>query len=543
MPNGTPTPWSYFFIRLLFKFVLKIFYGTIVVENAHVIPPRGKPCIVCANHSNSLTDALLLVTAIPSKRRNLLRLTAKSTQFGRKTFTSWLIESAGTVPLKRRQDFPNGDADNSAVMQHLIEALECGDAVCLFPEGMSRYHPTIAPLKTGVARLVSDVLSRNRDKPDFEVFVQTCSITYMHRQHFRSDVLVTFHEPLRFTPKDNPELLAPVNYNEVRALTASMHQQISLGTLDAPSWRMIRNAKLAACMYAPLGTTMSLGDYVRVVRTFQEAFKLAERPISENQSGSECEVVIKEHGNAEGAQREDEKIRQLGDDLKAYQDQLVQHGIKDDRIRRPLPTHIILYRICVRLAWAAFLFTISLPGLLLWLPVFLTTFVAVSRFKRTGPIWDTWDEIAQYKLIYGLMSGLCVWGGATLLTLPIAPLTAPLVPVAMWISLRWLEDAVAACRAFAVLTTLLRMGPQRIAALHAMRERLHTRVMELAVHTLGLPPDPETYFERTGGKEKGRVRGRWASKAKYFSVRRRRKRDWNETLRLYDQVDYPEDEY
>lgn len=65
MPNGTPTPWSYFFIRsvfvfsvsailrgcrLLFKFVLKIFYGTIVVENAHVIPPRGKPwyVVVCA---------------------------------------------------------------------------------------------------------------------------------------------------------------------------------------------------------------------------------------------------------------------------------------------------------------------------------------------------------------------------------------------------------------------------------------------------------------------------------------------------------------
>jgi hypothetical protein len=24
-----------------------------------------------------------------------------------------------------------------------------GDAICLFPEGMSRYHPTIAPLKTG----------------------------------------------------------------------------------------------------------------------------------------------------------------------------------------------------------------------------------------------------------------------------------------------------------------------------------------------------------------------------------------------------------
>ena len=75
------------------------------------------------------------------------------------------------------------------------------------------------------------------------------------------------------------------------------------------------------------------------------------------------------------------------------------------------------------------------------------------------------------------------------------------------------------------------------------REDLHRRVMELAVGTLGLPDEPERYFAESGGREKGRVQGRWASKAKYSSVRRRRKRDWNETLRLYDQVDYPEDEY
>ena len=149
------------------------------------------------------------------QRRNLLRLTAKSTQFGKKTFTSWLIESAGTLPLQRRKDFPDGHVDNSEVMLKLLEvgltdayefqrsisvqALEHGDAVCLFPEGMSRYHPTIAPLKTGgkrliilyrhlsptdqtvnpVARLVSDVLSRNRHNANFEVSVLTCSITYM----------------------------------------------------------------------------------------------------------------------------------------------------------------------------------------------------------------------------------------------------------------------------------------------------------------------------------------------------------------------------
>jgi len=30
-------------ISLLFRFVLKIFYGSIVVENAHLVPENGRP--------------------------------------------------------------------------------------------------------------------------------------------------------------------------------------------------------------------------------------------------------------------------------------------------------------------------------------------------------------------------------------------------------------------------------------------------------------------------------------------------------------------
>ncbi|KAF8894078.1 hypothetical protein BD779DRAFT_1435241 [Infundibulicybe gibba] len=524
MATGTPTPWSYTLIRYLFKFVLKIFYGTIVVENAHLIPQTGRSCIVCANHSNSLTDALLLVTSMPSERRNMLRLTAKATQFGHRTFTSWLIESAGTIPIKRRMDSADGSVDNSEAMLKLMEALELGDAVCLFPEGMSRYHPTIAPLKTGVARLVSDVLSRNRDDPTFEISVLTCSITYMHRQHFRSDVLVTFHEPMIFRPSDNPELLTPVNYDEIKSLTSQLYQKISMGTIDSPSWDLIRTARLAGRLYAPFGTRMTLGDHVRVLRTFLEAFKITELPI--NESGSKA--LPKEH-------------TQLRFDLKAYQDQLAQCGIKDDRIRRPLPRRIIFPRLLIRLTWSIFLFAISLPGLSLWVPIFLTTFYAVHNFKKTGPIFDTWDEIAQYKLIYGLMSGLCVWCAAVIFTFPYASITFFLIPAMMWITLRWLEDAVSAFRAFTALLRLLRVGKPMLKTMYERRKDLYGRIMNLAVE-IGLPENPESHFAETGGWEKGRVRGTWDSRARYFSIKRRRKRDWNETLRLYDKVDYPEDE-
>ena len=55
-----------------------------------------------------------------------------------------------------------------------------------------------------------------------------------------------------------------------------LHDKISSGTFDAPSWDYIRTAKLAARIYAPLGTMMSLGDYVRISRSFLEAFKAPE---------------------------------------------------------------------------------------------------------------------------------------------------------------------------------------------------------------------------------------------------------------------------
>lgn len=135
-----------------------------------------------------------------------------------------------------------------------------------------------------------------------------------------------------------------------------------------------------------------------------------------------------------------------------------------------------------------------------------------------------------------------MWFGAAVLTFPFTVVTFLLVPALMWMTLRWLEDAVAAFRAFTALVRLLLVGKSTLRNMHARREDLHTRVMRLAVQTLGLPEDPEAYFARHGGKEKGRVRGNWESGSRYFSIKRRRKRDWNETLRLYDVVDYPKEE-
>ncbi|KAI0283719.1 hypothetical protein BGY98DRAFT_1093805 [Russula aff. rugulosa BPL654] len=511
---------------------IKIFYANIVVDGVENIPQTGRPCIICVNHSNALMDATILFTSIPLQKRNRLHFTAKSTLFGKKTFTSWLIEACGATPLQRRKDLAEGMANNDASMSQLTQTLEEGGAMCIFPEGVSRYHPSISPLKTGVARIVSAVLTRNRDNADFEISILTCSITYMHRKHFRSDVLVTFHPPFNFRPKNNPELLEPVNFDNIRLVTAQMHRQIATGTFDSPSWDFIRTAKMATSIYAPLGTAMSLGDYVRVTRTFLESFKEAHLPGSAPSRDLARQKV--------SGQLKDEDIVKLTEDLQAYQSELYQLRIRDDRIRRPLTRPMILYRMMLRFSWASILFFISLGGLALWLPVAITTFYAVHNLKKTGPAWDTWDDIARTKFHYGFGSGLCVYAAAIAFTLPYFPTTMVMVPVVMWMSLRWFEDAVSAARAFLALVRLLCINPETLSRLRATRSDLHRRVVHLAVDKIGLPTDPERHFVVCGEKDKGGVVGRWAKEMEYFSVLRRRKRHWNETLRLYEQqFDYP----
>ncbi len=294
---------------------------------------------------------------------------------------------------------------------------------------------------------------------------------------------------------------------------------------------------------------MTLGDHVRVARAFLEAFKTVQNvslDVSEDEGDDgELHVAI--------------EAKHLLEDLKVlfefkssphisltlygqvYQDQLSAWGIKDDRIRRPLSRRKILYRMTIRLMWLLSLFAVSTPGLLLWLPIFATTFYAVHNFTKTGPIFDTWDEIAQYKLIYGLMSGIMVWFSAVAFTFPIAYITIWAIPVLMWMTLRWFEDAISSFRAFTALYRLLMIGRPMLKKICEDRVSLHSRVMNLAVR-LELPSDPELHYAEKGGKEKGRIRGKWDSGKRYFSITRRRKRDWNETLRLYDKVDYPDDD-
>ncbi|GAA5977167.1 hypothetical protein JCM11641_003864 [Rhodosporidiobolus odoratus] len=577
--SDSPAPLAYVLIRWLFRLVLKVFYSSIVVEGGEHVPRDGEACFLCANHSNSLTDALLLVTTVPSSRRSLIRLTAKDTQFHRGTFSSWLIEAAGTLPIQRPKDHLNQKIDNSAVFAELVNALGKGDMIGMFPEGTSRYYPEIAPLKQGVSRIVAETLGRMREKGrmDFPLKVQTCSITYLHRNLFRSDVLVTFHPPILLTPTSHPSLSSPPtppnstspsssptsHEAAIRSLTSEIGTAIRSGILDSPSWETLRLAHTARRLYAPLGTKLTLGDHVRLTQRFIDGLegKRAERRwdgTEDEEKGKRAEGVwktpMREKAPRDGegffgveSEKEamtDAEVRELRKGLK---DLLYLHGLKDDRIRNPrlLRRRTLLKRLLIRFAGACFLFAASLPGLWLWAPVFFVTRRANKRQIKGGPAWDTYDEIAQTKLVYGLGAGAGVLTVGFFLTFPFLPfLNLPVLLTIMWLGLRTLEDLFSSLRALLALLRLLLLEKSQLRMLREMRDGLREGVERLAVERAGLPRESggfvrerERRLRRLGlGRVEEGLRG-WVG---FFDPRRRRKKDWNEALKLFDQTEYVE---
>lgn len=155
--------------------------------------------------------------------------------------------------------------------------------------------------------MTSDVLRRNKDNPDFKLVLLTCSITYLHREAFRSDVLVSFNPPIELTIKDHYALFStprplpgsdgtlpgiegtpsasasnaaialnspqqPPVLDGVKQLTQLMYEQIRQSTLDSPDFETVRIANTARRLYAPLGTQITLGDHVHITQRFVDVF-------------------------------------------------------------------------------------------------------------------------------------------------------------------------------------------------------------------------------------------------------------------------------
>jgi 1-acyl-sn-glycerol-3-phosphate acyltransferase len=135
-------------IRAFVRALLAIFYRRRDVVGLEHVPAAG-PLIVAANHQNGLIDPMLLLAAIPRPLRPL----AKSGLF-RHPIIAPFLHLARALPVYRRQDGGGDTSGNAPMFRAVGEALGQGEAILIFPEGVSQPEPTLMTLRTGAARLL-----------------------------------------------------------------------------------------------------------------------------------------------------------------------------------------------------------------------------------------------------------------------------------------------------------------------------------------------------------------------------------------------------
>jgi glycerol-3-phosphate O-acyltransferase / dihydroxyacetone phosphate acyltransferase len=118
------------------------------VIGAERIPPAG-PLIVGANHHNALVDGVLLLSVLP---RRLVSV-AKAPLFSNPLIGPFL-RLIGALPVHRRQEGGTDPARNDRLFAASTATLRRGDAILIFPEGVSQPDPILMPLRTGAARML-----------------------------------------------------------------------------------------------------------------------------------------------------------------------------------------------------------------------------------------------------------------------------------------------------------------------------------------------------------------------------------------------------
>ena len=167
------------FAGLIARAAVHIFYQ---VDRAGSLPPG--PVIILPNHPNALLDpALIWATA-----GREVRFLAKSTLF-RGPFGPF-VRSAGAIPVFRKQDEGVDLSGNAEMFAAVDAALERGEAICVFPEGISHSTGKLERLRTGAARIALSATARG-----IPVQLVPVGINPDRKTTFRSRMTVVYGRP------------------------------------------------------------------------------------------------------------------------------------------------------------------------------------------------------------------------------------------------------------------------------------------------------------------------------------------------------------
>lgn len=233
-PDGSSGWWHRHLHRTM-VFAARTYYQVAAVGEK--VPQRG-PVLLVANHPNSLLDpALVALSAIRP-----IRFLARAPLFQHRGI-GWAVRGSGSIPVYRRADDPELVGRNRDAFEAVQEALAAGCAVGIFPEGLSHSAPTLAPIKTGAARIALATAGITGDS--FPIL--PVGLTFRGgKERFRSEALVLVGKPIRW---NDLAQAGEGNAEAVRELTLRIQAGLSRVTVNLQGWEDFPVVEMAEAVH------------------------------------------------------------------------------------------------------------------------------------------------------------------------------------------------------------------------------------------------------------------------------------------------------
>ena len=271
--------------------------------------------------------------------------------------------------------------DNSKTYQNVFDHLHTRGCVGIFPEGGSHDRPSLLPIKAGVVIMALGAVAAD---PSMKVHVVPCGLHYFHREKFRSRAVIEYGEPIIVDGEMGRQYIESPR-DTVSKLLDKVTDSLFSVTENAPDFDTLMTIQAARRLYQPDNHRFSLPLVVEINRRLLVGYK---------------------------KYKDDSRIINIKEMVHKYNEELYSMGLKDHQVH-DLKTSFLgvlqsLVTLVTRVARLSLLFTMSIPGVILFTPIFVLASRVSKKKAKAGlkkslvKIKGT-DIIATWKLIVALV--------------------------------------------------------------------------------------------------------------------------------------------
>lgn len=449
--------------------IIHTFFRDIKTRGSFNIPKQGPVIFVIGPHHNQFLDASITITKVKqvSGRQVLLLIAAASY---RRRFIGFMAKLAGAIPVERAQDLlrlcsgtirlednsncriigngtkftqdcsvkgligipnskgnfviegiqddthltirPLGDdeasnqkkdllsvdtkykvapyVDNHSLFQNIFEFLNGGNVLGLFPEGGSHDRTDLLPLKPGVAIMALGAMAQNNNEfPNDVINIVPVGMNYFHPHKFRSRCVIEFGEPIKVT-KEMGERYSQNNRQEVNKLLDYITLSLKEVAVTCDDYETLMVLQTARRLFTN-GTRekIPLPLVIEMNRRFVKGY---------------------------GLNKNKPDIISLRNAVLEYQNRLMVLGLHDHQVNSINQLNFLnnFTSFVSRLFTVLLFFSLSLPGVVLFSPVFIIS-KKISKQKQAQALANSTvkikaiDVLGTWKVLVALVIAPCLY--------------------------------------------------------------------------------------------------------------------------------------